>query len=218
MSVTLSPFSFLISHFFSSLQNHKTDHTVTSLPKHNHSTHWKHTRTVVRVTADDLSSQTLTVAPLPLRNGAVALSPPGSNPAAARLGTVCPAAPLTPTAITWKKPQSINEPGSSSRNVFPSQNVHTGSGQRQRARHITRVNLTADDVTKETDGHTVRRCTLGPLCEGPDRAGRCPTAGGWSRSGSETGGPPRTTLSTDPRGSTPTTGRRLFACGEREER
>lgn len=82
-------------------QNYTTDHTVPSPPKHNDSPHWKRTRTVVRVTADDLGSQTLTVAPLPLRNGAVALSPPGSNPAAARLGTVCPAAPLTPTTVTW---------------------------------------------------------------------------------------------------------------------
>lgn len=59
---------------------------------------------MVHVTVDDLSSQTLTVAALPHWGGAVALSPPGADPPTTRFGAIGPAAPLTPTAITWQHP------------------------------------------------------------------------------------------------------------------
>lgn len=50
-----------------------------SVPFCSRNTARKHTWTVVHVTVDDLSSQTLAVAALPHWGGAVALSPPGAD-------------------------------------------------------------------------------------------------------------------------------------------
>lgn len=84
------------------------DHTYSQPLFILHTTH-KHTWTVVSVTAHDLRSQPLTVAPLPLWTGTVTLSPPGSNPATAWLGTVRPVTPLTPATVTWKRPKLHGE-------------------------------------------------------------------------------------------------------------
>lgn len=62
---------------------------------------------------------------------------------------------------------------------------------------------------KQTNGHTERWCRLGPLCEGPDTAGPCQSAGDWNRTGTETGDPVHTKSNTDPRESTLTIAHQL---------
>lgn len=69
----------------------------------------KPTWAVVSITACDLSPQPLTVAPLSFRTGTVALSPPGFNPPTAGLGTLRPATPLTPAAVTWRRSKHHDE-------------------------------------------------------------------------------------------------------------
>lgn len=63
---------------------------------------------------------------------------------------------------------------------------------------------------------------LGLLFEGPDMAGHCQSAGGWNRTGTWTGDLLHTTLNTDPKESTLTTGHQLqsvFKCeGADQER
>lgn len=72
---------------------------------------------MVSVTAYDLSSQPLTVAPLPFWMWTVTLSPPGSNPPTARLGTLRPVTPMTPATITWKEPKHHDEVTKSPREI-----------------------------------------------------------------------------------------------------
>lgn len=74
---------------------------------------------------------------------------------------------------------------------------------------------------KQTHGHMGQWRRLGLLGEGPDMAGHCQSAGGWNRTCTWTGDLLHTTLNTDPKESTQTTGHQLqsvFVCegAERE--